>query len=924
MNNSTKIDYRMSNEIDTLLATKKDAFHHPYTPYAIQLELMEKIYSALQDNYKVGIFESPTGTGKTLSIICAAMSWLRNHKKSQMLSQQDNGGNAADDDDDDDEPDWVKETYYKSHLGDTKGLMEEYEEHLTQLDKEYSDIYTGDYDSEDNQGEFRNSYEVAGSTKRKSTAGNRRPRKKIAIEIENNDEDFLPDDYIDGSGIDANKSMAQRNAELNQEIKSMIKTIETKRAQNAKLDRIEKLFSDSDTAAVKVFFTSRTHSQLSQFAEQLAMTKFPSSIDNMIVNEKIKYLPMGSRKQLCINSKVSKLGNNSLINEACLDLRKKKTSGSSEKDKPHEGCQYYQNYQDDLRSTGQLNKMVRDLTFGQVHDIEDLAQIGRRFKICPYYSTVKQSSDFSAMSEVVSLPYQLLLDADIRQQLNIDLKNSIVVIDEAHNLIDTITSLNSASMTLRELRSLAGNLRGYFVKFMKRLNSGNRINLLKLTKVLNKLIDFVINYEKIHKKKIKNGLEIDANEMLSAGGGDLINIYSLEKYLRESKVAYKIENYVSVKDQVQGSSSNHTPLLFKFIKFLKLVTNPSKEGKLFFNIETSSLPPSDKFDNISMNYLLLNPVEMFREVVENSKCVLLCGGTMEPITDFTDFLFPYLNFDRDILTFSCEHIVPKENISVIPVLQSHGGMKYDFSFTNRNNHSMIVQLGQDIQSILSNVPHGMVIFFPSYKYLNEVIKVWTADKAFWSHFTATKRVFFEPKDSGDVEKMLDQYSEHISGDVKGESTSTTNTGAVLLSVVGGKVSEGINFSNDLARAVIMIGLPYPNLFSGEIISKRKYLEDTVLQQPGGTPQAAKAKSVEFYENLCMRAINQSVGRAIRNINDYAMIYLIDQRFGNRKIQEKLSGWINKRIIDGEGARSIDEIMGVTRDFFNYHKNRKLS
>lgn len=34
--------------------------------------------------------------------------------------------------------------------------------------------------------------------------------------------------------------------------------------------------------------------------------------------------------------------------------------------------------------------------------------------------------------------------------------------------------------------------------------------------------------------------------------------------------------------------------------------------------------------------------------------------------------------------------------------------------------------------------------------------------------------------------------------------------ALLLCVVGGKLSEGINFGDDLARACVMIGLPYPN------------------------------------------------------------------------------------------------------------------
>jgi chromosome transmission fidelity protein 1 len=55
-------------------------FHHPYTPYAIQLDFMKQLYETL-DAAKIGIFESPTGTGKTLSLICGSMAWLRAQAK---------------------------------------------------------------------------------------------------------------------------------------------------------------------------------------------------------------------------------------------------------------------------------------------------------------------------------------------------------------------------------------------------------------------------------------------------------------------------------------------------------------------------------------------------------------------------------------------------------------------------------------------------------------------------------------------------------------------------------------------------------------------------------------------------------------------------------------------------------------------------
>lgn len=60
-------------------ATSPDSFPFPFQPYPTQDQFMRALYEVIE-NGKVGLFESPTGTGKTLSILCGALKWQNDNR----------------------------------------------------------------------------------------------------------------------------------------------------------------------------------------------------------------------------------------------------------------------------------------------------------------------------------------------------------------------------------------------------------------------------------------------------------------------------------------------------------------------------------------------------------------------------------------------------------------------------------------------------------------------------------------------------------------------------------------------------------------------------------------------------------------------------------------------------------------------------
>lgn len=822
------------------------SFHHPFEPYDIQQDFMEAVYDCIEQG-KVGIFESPTGTGKSLSLICGSLTWLREHKRKQF------DGSLAAIQLDDDEPGWMIEHATEHRRNQARQSRADLEARLEAVRRKEEKIRERNGDSEPPFKKRKHLHDDFPSGR-------------------DDEDEFMLDDYDSDGQSDVHRTSVMPT--YSAETTMLMEKLGMIRGEDVSRD-------EDDTDELKIFFCSRTHSQLSQFVGELKRVRLPSGLppddSNEDTSEELKHLTLGSRKNLCINPKVVKLSDPIAINERCIELQQASTPVDKK-------CAF-------LPKKGDENAVFdfRDHALSKIRDIEDLASMGSRLQICPYYATRAAIGP----TEIVTLPYPLLLQRSAREALGISLKGHVVIIDEAHNLMNAIEGIHNAQVSDVQLRLARESLMTYLQKFRNRLKGANRVYVTQVVRIIDSLL---LCTDGNQASGIREGL-IGPSALLSGKGVDQINLAKVVRYISESKLARKAESYIThLKKEAAGKDrskdDNETaqaPALTHIQNFLVCLMNPSREGRFFISREHNIC---------AIRYLLLDPSEHFREVVESSRAVILAGGTMSPMDDLKQRLFPYT---KSMVTFSCGHLIPPENLLVRTIAADNLGT-LEFNYKSRSSSNTAARIGQALLHLSPHVSAGLVVFFPSYFYLDEVLGIWQ-QQGLLEKLKHTKPTFCDSR-GGNAEATFDAYKDAI---------RTGGNGALLLSVLGGKLSEGINFSDDLGRCVVVIGLPFPNLETPEWKAKLEYIDDMAATRGHSKGQASR----EHAENVCMRSVNQAIGRVIRHKDDWASIILMDSRYVQKRIKDKLPGWIKTSVPESSAGASmtVEAVSMEVKGFF---------
>ena len=199
--------------------------------------------------------------------------------------------------------------------------------------------------------------------------------------------------------------------------------------------------------------------------------------------------------------------------------------------------------------------------------------------------------------------------------------------------------------------------------------------------------------------------------------------------------------------------------------------------------------------------------------------------------------------------------------------------------------------------------------------LDAIKRIFTESRAYSTGTTANTTTGTE----------ADETTENVWNNYQRQIQNNPVEGAVLFSVINGKLSEGINFSDELARCVVVVGLPYPDVRDPVLQEKMRYVgfRECETAQCSGVNTSDASSSVKavsttatttstptpttssrtittaagrrLCESMCMKSVNQSIGRAIRHINDYACVVLLDRRYQQEHLRAQLPQWLLRNI-----------------------------
>ncbi|XP_071448454.1 Fanconi anemia group J protein homolog [Hetaerina americana] len=846
----------------------------PCRAYSSQVAMMGKVITSLQRGQN-SLIESPTGSGKTLALLCSAIAWQRTEaERLSKLAVAEHEEKLKE----------RKERNLKK-----KEKQREREQKMRQRNAE----------TESFKSVRKRAGEALASPVVKKADGGVSPE-VIKIPDSDDDDDFVsvPKPRQKHQGQE-NRCIPIAEGEASgspspAKIGGMKITVcdEESNDQLYDSENEDPLMNDEEylnyggdgippmpkIRIPKIYFGTRTHKQIEQVVRELKKTAYSD----------IRMTILSSREHTCLQNKPRTMASKTELCHELLEQAEKKTGP---------GCMYHRNVR-----TMANHHALKNSGLPTPWDLEDIIKVGKRIRCCPYFA----ARELMGQSEIILCPYSYLISPMIRKNVDIHLRGEVIILDEAHNMEDAAREAASMSLDIDTVRDAMDDCEktgrkstipdsyAAFSQFLSILGTW-----------MDKTKDSINDYRDFNQaSQVWTGTQLSAifsnlgigedrfaemkahlKMMDEAGSDEMTDEWddqgtSNQKRSMSAATKTTLEGLFLILENIIGSGKSFRDD-YRIALVRSLTRDYRSPGEENGWLQSRRVAQSRW--KLTLNFWCLNAAVAFNGVSQDTRSIVLTSGTLAPVNSFQSELgtpFP--------IRLEANHVIDKSQVYVATV--GFGPNNYSLNATFRNAETFDFQdeIGKVVLDVCKVVPHGVLCFLPSYNMLEKLVLRWQTtglEELLSSH----KVLLHESRGRGgeEFEQTLREFYHVV------ENTSIPDpggpTGPLLLAVCRGKVSEGLDFADNNARAVISVGIPYPNFKDTQVELKRQY-------NNAHSGNRGLLSGSDWYEIQAFRALNQALGRCIRHRNDWGAIILLDDRFSkNQKYTQGLSKWIKNMV-----------------------------
>lgn len=489
---------------------------------------------------------------------------------------------------------------------------------------------------------------------------------------------------------------------------------------------------------------------------------------------------------------------------------------------------------------------MKDIILSEPRHVEWSINYGKQEKVCSWASARSAVRD----ADILVCDYNHIFIEGVRESslpaMGIELSESILIVDEAHNLPDRIRNGLERRMTdqvfrraLTDIQEYKGNLE----KVAAQLDTTEAYGFsdaVKLEAQVRAIRDDDGLREWFNQKTQENeasnwdDLRIDADEFLTILGRAIEGIgdspendYITQiREMNRGLMKVKIDEDESLDEEEQNDCVRLAEMLEVCIQY----RNSDAFSLIFDNV----------LDEPRITSHLLDPGLVGRPIFEECAGSILMSGT----------LFPPVMY-CDILGIPEDGYTGKEYNSGFPPQNRHVLIASDVTSKFSERESSFAKIGDHVTSVLKNTPGNVAIFSPSYSMMERVIS--DTGYIFGRHRLKEERGMSKRSVDGMVNRLHELKS--------------MGKNSVIFGVLSGKLSEGIDYSDNILDAVVCIGLPLPPP-SAKQDSLFEYYKSRF-----GRSRAWKYASLQ----PAINSVLQALGRPIRKAEDRAIVVLLEKR-----------------------------------------------